>query len=46
MYTTDMLTIVLGTHSPLTLHFRIRSNPIAELWLERMQQRSSWPISC
>jgi len=29
----------------LTLQFQIRSNPLAELWVERMQARGSYPLN-
>lgn len=28
----------------LTLQFRVLTNPVAELWLERMSQRHAWPL--
>lgn len=39
-----MLSITLGQHDPLVLNFKIRSSPIAELWLERMRERMAWPM--
>lgn len=36
--------IRLGQDGDLTLRFQIRSSPIAELWLERMCQRTAWPL--
>lgn len=38
------LLITLGQGDPITLRFRIRSTPLASLWLERMKQRSAWPL--
>jgi hypothetical protein len=38
------LVIVLGQHDPLTLTFKIRNTPVAELWLERMQCRDPYPL--
>ena len=38
------LLITLGRDDPLRLLFRIRTNPIAKLWLERMVQREAWPM--
>ena len=37
------LVIKLG-HDNFELRFRIRSNSLAELWLERMHQRHAWPM--
>lgn len=37
------LVIKLG-HDNFELRFRIRSTPLAELWLERMSQRLAWPM--
>lgn len=36
--------IRLGQDGDLTLRFQIRNSPVAELWLERMQNRSAWPL--
>lgn len=36
--------IRLGQDGDLTLKFQIRSSPVAQLWLERMQQRHAWPL--
>ena len=36
------LAIHLGQSDPLILRFKFLNNPIAELWADRMQQRSSW----
>jgi hypothetical protein len=38
------LVIVLGQHDPLTLQFRIRDTPLAELWVERMQSRGDYSL--
>ena len=37
------LVIKLG-HDNFELRFRIRSNPLAQLWLERMHSRHAWPM--
>jgi len=37
------LVIKLGNDN-FELRFRIRSTPLAELWLERMHQRHTWPM--
>jgi len=39
-----MLSITLGTANPLTLQFRIRNTPVADLWRDRMQNRHAWPL--
>lgn len=39
-----MLSITLGIANPLTLQFQIRNTPVADLWLDRMQHRSLWPM--
>lgn len=36
--------IRLGQDGDLTLKFKIRNSPVAELWVERMCERTSWPI--
>ena len=36
--------IRLGQDGDLTLRFQIRNSPIAELWLERMHNRTAWPL--
>jgi len=36
--------VTLGPADPITLKFRLRSSPVAGLWLERMQHRHSWPL--
>ena len=38
------LVIRLGQDGDLTLEFQIRSTPVAELWVERMQARGSYPL--
>lgn len=38
------LAIELGQQNPITLRFLIRRNPIAALWLERMENRRQWPL--
>jgi len=38
------LVIRLGQDSDLTLEFKIRSTPVAELWTERMQARGHYPL--
>jgi len=38
------LVIRLGQDGDLTLEFKIRSTPVAELWAERMQARGSYPL--
>lgn len=37
-----MLSITLGQNDPIVLNFKIRSTPIAQLWLERMRERMAW----
>lgn len=39
-----MLSITLGQQDPLTLNFRVRNTPVADLWVQRMQERLSWPL--
>jgi len=39
-----MLSITLGQQDPLTLNFRVRKTPIAELWAHRMRERLSWSL--
>jgi hypothetical protein len=39
-----MLSITLGQQDPLILEFQIRNTPIADLWVERMQNRLQWPL--
>ena len=36
--------VTLGQANPLELKFRIRSTPIAKLWVDRMRQRNHWPL--
>ena len=36
--------IRLGQDGDITLRFQIRNSPIAELWLERMHNRTAWPL--
>jgi hypothetical protein len=36
--------IRLGQDGDLTLRFQIRDTPVAELWVERMQARGSYPL--
>lgn len=38
------LTITLGQEFPLELKFKIRKTPVAELWVDRMLERTSWPL--
>lgn len=38
------LLIHLGQERDLTLRFKIKNSPIAELWVERMLQRTAWPL--
>ena len=38
------LLIHLGRNRDLTLRFKIKNSPIAELWVERMLQRTAWPL--
>ena len=38
------LVLELGQKDPIQLRFAIRSNPIADAWLERMSQRHAWPL--
>lgn len=38
------LTIEFGQLNPIVLRFQIRSTPIADLWLERMNLRHHWPL--
>ena len=39
-----MLSVTLGQQDPLTLNFRVRKTPIAELWTHRMRERLAWPL--
>lgn len=39
-----MLSVTLGQQDPLTLNFRVRKTPIAELWAHRMRERLAWPL--
>lgn len=36
--------LVIKLHNNFELRFNIRTTPVAELWLERMSQRHSWPM--
>ena len=36
--------IRLGKDGDLTLKFQIRSSPVAQLWVERMLARDTWPL--
>lgn len=36
--------LVIKLDNNLELRFKIRSTPLARLWLERMQQRHTWPM--
>jgi hypothetical protein len=36
--------IRLGEHGDLALKFQIRNTPMAQLWVDRMHRRSSWPL--
>jgi len=38
------LVIRLGQDGDLTLQFKIRSTPVAQLWVERMQSRGQYPL--
>jgi hypothetical protein len=38
------LLIRLGQQGDLELRFRIKNSPIAELWVDRMLQRTAWPL--
>lgn len=38
------LIITIGQQSPLQLRFKIRSTPVAQLWVDRMQERNLWPM--
>ena len=38
------LLIHLGRNRDLTLRFKIKNSPVAELWVERMLQRTAWPL--
>lgn len=38
------LCIRLGQDGDLSLRFRIRRTPLAELWIERMLERTAWPM--
>jgi len=38
------LVLELGQQNTIQLNFNIRSTPLAELWLERMQHRNKWTI--
>lgn len=40
----SQLRILLGPQADFELRFRIRSTPVADLWLERMLQRTAWPL--
>jgi len=39
-----MLEITLGQQDPITLNFRVRNTPMAELWSQRMHERLTWPL--
>ena len=38
------LVVCLGQDSDLTLQFKIRDTPVAQLWVERMQSRGQYPL--
>lgn len=38
------MTIILGKSDPLPLKFKIKNSPIARLWVDRMENRHSWPM--
>lgn len=40
----DYLKVRLGKQGDLELRFRIHKNPVSELWIERMLQRTAWPL--
>ena len=42
--TSEYLIITLGNDHSTELKFRIRPTPLAELWLDRMQQRYPYPL--
>jgi hypothetical protein len=39
-----MLSITLGHQDTITLDFKLRNTPLAELWVERMNKRHAWPL--
>lgn len=41
---TRHLVITLGQDDPLYLKFKIRPTPVAELWVQRMNERHGWPL--
>jgi len=41
---TRYLAIELGQQNSINLHFAIRSTPVAQLWMNRMHHRLSWPM--
>jgi hypothetical protein len=41
---TQYLVLDLGRLGDLTLRFQIRSTPVAQLWVERMQARGQYPL--
>lgn len=38
------LRIVFGRTGDFELQFKIRNSPVAELWIDRMLQRTAWPL--
>ncbi len=40
----SVMRVVLGSQADLDLRFRIRSTPLADLWIKRMLQRTVWPL--
>jgi len=40
----SILRLVFGHKADFELSFRIKSTPIAELWVDRMAKRTSWPL--
>lgn len=39
-----MLSITLGQQDPISLDFKIRDTPVAQLWVDRMHNRHTWPL--
>lgn len=39
-----MLSITLGQQDPISLDFKIRDTPVAQLWVNRMHNRHRWPL--
>jgi hypothetical protein len=39
-----IMTMTLGRHADLDLHFALEKTPIADLWLAKMASRHQWPL--